>query len=1071
MSLSRLLLCSLWRFRRTNLGVLLGAAVTTTVITGALIIGDSMRHTLQAIADQRLGTVSHAVIGGDRFFTDRLVDTLNDDNANLIMLNGVVSTPDDRVRVNEVAVTGIDDAFAPLLGGPTTPKPGEAVLNNALRDRLDAKPGDTLILRVQEPSALPIDAALVNASEPAMALRLTVASTIDDALGGRYSLKAEQRTPMNLFVNRRWLADQLGTPGKSNAALFNTYPGKVHPAFDDIGLVLKPAADGRNELTTPRVLIDRSTTYGLSKLPGTRLLTYLVNTIAINERQSPYAMVCAADGLGGLKLGADEIAINRWLAEDLKAGAGDTLTLTYYVPDAGDRLVEAQAKLRVAKVVEIQGAFADRTLTPDFPGLAEADTLRSWDAGPAIDRSRIRDKDEAYWDEYRATPKAFINLATGQKLWANRFGTLTAIRFDAPVNEAHLLERIDTQAIGFVPIAIRTQAQQAAAGTVDFGQLFLSLSAFIIIAAVVLTATLFAMSAEQRARQLGTLFALGFTRRQVLTLTLSEGVILAGLGAALGVAGGLAYASGVINTLSGVWSGAVAGVPVQLHASPVSLTAGPIGALAISTAAIWLAVRGLARRPARELLSGALGKVSGKPIVSPAFGLLGAIGWLSAAGTQAFHASDRTGMDAGIKGFTAGGFLLCGLMMCIYALMTRRRIKPASRMGMSLPRLSLRNLSRRRSRTLAAIVTLACGVFLVLAVSGFRLSASDDPTDPASGTGGFSLIVETTQPIRYDLNTKLGRDHYALSEDDLSPGSIVPFKVGGGDDASCLNLNKTQAPRILGVDSDLLNERDAFTFQGNSEYAPDWSSLRQDSYFCREYPAIADANTAQWALKLAVGDRLEMTDAQGRSMRIRLVGTIENSILQGSLIIDETAFAQAYPEVSGDRLLLVDVGGDDAARQNTAALLEEVLIDEGAMITPAQQRLSEYNRVQNTYLAIFQALGGLGVVLGTLGLGVIASRNILERRAELALMTALGLSRSRVIRLLIMEHSLLLAVGLVLGFAAAAIPASGNGVFMGGAWQLSAFTIAAIGLVGLIAVGLGVISAISGRLTDTLRGE
>ena len=70
---------------------------------------------------------------------------------------------------------------------------------------------------------------------------------------------------------------------------------------------------------------------------------------------------------------------------------------------------------------------------PDFPGIAKAEKTENWDAGFAIDMKKIRPKDEQYWKEYRGTPKAFVTLAAGQRMWGNRFGDVTAIRFHAPV--------------------------------------------------------------------------------------------------------------------------------------------------------------------------------------------------------------------------------------------------------------------------------------------------------------------------------------------------------------------------------------------------------------------------------------------------------------------------------------------------------------------------------------------------------------------------------------------------------------------------------------------------------------
>ncbi len=1072
MSIFRLLIASLWRFRRTNLGVLLGVAVATTVVTGALIVGDSMRYTLQRTADQRLGNVTHAVIGNDRFFTADFARGLTPDASALVALEGVLSSPDGKKRANRVMAYGIDDRFADLLGGPERPAPGEAVLNAPLAERLIVSEGDTLILRVPEPSALPIDAALVNASEPAVAIRLTVAGIVDADRGGRFSLRAEQRTPMNLFVDRAWLAAQLELPGRANAALMASAPTQVVPTLDDMELALTPiqAADAHGHglaLTSPRIFLDRSIERDTAAFDSQRILTYMVNTVALGDNESPYAMVTAVDGVGGLALSDNEIVINAWLAEDLGAAVGDRVSLTYYLPDEGDRLVEATAELTVARIVPIAGAFADKQLTPDFPGLEEAESLRGWDAGPAIDRSRIRDKDEAYWDDHRVTPKAFISLATGQRLWANRFGTLTAIRLDQNTTEAELAKHIDPEPLGFVARDIGAQAEAAAVGTVDFGQLFLSLSGFIIIAAVVLTATLFAMSVEQRARQLGTLLAVGLTRRQVALLILGEGSTIAILGVGLGLIGGLAYAGGVIHALSGVWAGAVAGTPVVMHASATSLAGGPAATLVISALAMWLALRALVRRPARELLGGAVGRVSGRSMVP---------WWGAAAGSAALVVSsvalimlsaNATGMRAGLIGFGAGGALLAGLLMAFFALLIGL---PAGR-RVTTPRLALLGLTRRRGRTTAAVVTLGCGVFLVLAVAGFHLSASDDPADRASGTGGFALLVESTQPIRYDLNTRLGRDHYFFDEGDLPPGSVVPFRVSGGDDASCLNLNQTQAPRVLGVDAGLLDVRSAFSFQQIAYKANGWGVLNAPAPKQRNaVPAVADANTAQWALKLAVGDTLTLADETGQPFTIELVGTIENSVLQGSLIIDERAFERLYPSVSGHRLLLVDAA-DGVQRDEVALLLEEVLIDEGVTITPAAVRLAEYNRVQNTYLTIFQALGGLGVVLGALGLGVIAARNLLERRSEFALYSAVGLGRGRIAQLALLEHGVMLVGGLGVGVIAAwaATLHAGKGLVGSGPTALA--TVAAVAAAGLVAVGLGLRAARSGRLTDVLRNE
>ena len=72
-------------------------------------------------------------------------------------------------------------------------------------------------------------------------------------------------------------------------------------------------------------------------------------------------------------------------------------------------------------------------------------------------------------------------------------------------------------------------------------------------------------------------------------------------------------------------------------------------------------------------------------------------------------------------------------------------------------------------------------------------------------------------------------------------------------------------------------------------------------------------------------------------------------------------------------------------------------------------RLAEFHRVENTYLSTFQALGGLGLLLGTVGLGAVLLRNALERRRELALLEAVGYRRGHFLLMAVAENTLLLA--------------------------------------------------------------
>ena len=157
-------------------------------------------------------------------------------------------------------------------------------------------------------------------------------------------------------------------------------------------------------------------------------------------------------------------------------------------------------------------------------------------------------------------------------------------------------------------------------------------------------------------------------------------------------------------------------------------------------------------------------------------------------------------------------------------------------------------------------------------------------------------------------------------------------------------------------------------------------------------------------------------------MRLRLVAAIGSSILQGSVLISEENFLKLFPSSSGYGAFLIDCPSEQA--QPLAATLSRACEDVGLELTPAGRRLAMFGEVQNTYLSIFASLGGLGLLLGSVGCGIVVLRKVLERRGELAMLRAVGFSRRRVRRLIVGEHALLVAAGWVCGLAAALVAVS-----------------------------------------------
>ncbi len=236
-----------------------------------------------------------------------------------------------------------------------------------------------------------------------------------------------------------------------------------------------------------------------------------------------------------------------------------------------------------------------------------------------------------------------------------------------------------------------------------------------------------------------------------------------------------------------------------------------------------------------------------------------------------------------------------------------------------------------------------------------------------------------------------------------------------------------------------------------------------------------DNNTAVYSLHLGgVGDVYTITAANGKKVSLRIVGLLTNSIFQGDILIPEAALARLFPDASGYRLFLIatrpSVQKSVAPRQ-LQTFLETNLNDYGFSAEPTSRRLASFMAVQNTYLSTFQSLGGLGLLLGTIGLAVAQLRSVVERRGELALMRAVGFRRRRLAGLVTLENAALLLGGLATGTIAAAIAILPQLVAGAAAtpWLTLIATLTGVLAVGLIVGLLAVRATVRAPLTPALR--
>jgi ABC-type antimicrobial peptide transport system permease subunit len=1129
---------SLRHYWRSNVAVVVGVAIAVSVLAGALVVGESVKASLRALAVSRLGRTDH-LIASTGFFRAAFVDELRSqpafrqsfrEAAGLIAIDALVTHASNGRRASGVALYGVDDRFwafhgqdRPALG------PREALLSTALARELNAAGADGVLVRLQQPSAIPASTLHGRREELGRTLRASVASILPDERLGGFSLRPHQGEVKAIFVPLARLQRDLDQIEKLNAVLVSQREDaaggtslatlvETVRTLEDSGLRLRnlsvmppvPVATGTAPSLGPSSVVSRpllglgerepsvaiesdaglipepveraadrvARDLGMAPLP---VYAYLAESIGMGEgRDVAYSVVAGIDLPRAMTefyrstLGSDgqvaraplpagnPIWFNAWMAEALRARVGEPVTVTYEVWEDGGGISRRSERFTLAGIVSMLGVGADPTLTPDYPGISDQTSVADWDPPFPIDLSRVTPRDEAYWDRYKAAPKAFIPYDVAVRLWGSRFGRMTSLRLRAPDGQPgasirqevvrRLRAGLPTSEAGFLVQPVRERALAAASGTTDFGQYFVYFSFFLVIAGLLLAGLFFRVGVEQRLREIGLLEAVGLTPRAVRGLFVREGFLLALVGSVLGIAGAIAYASIIMLGLRTWWVGAVGTTALVVTPSAMPLVVGALAGLLTATLVIAWSVGQASRAPARSLLKGALEiapprrtRLVPRWLPMVLFAAL-AIVFLVLAVAGAIDPA------AGFFGAGGAGLVADLLFVSWYLRRPSARAGPASPWA-GLARAGASNARARPGRSVLAVSLIAFATFVIVAVGAFRRGDVADASDRRSGTGGYALIGESVAPLMYDPATKAGAEAYGLDSPDvaatLTGVTVDRFRLRPGDDGSCLNLYRPERPRIIAPTPAFVKQGGRFTFAGSlaaseAERTNPWLLLERalPAGGDAAIPAILDATSLQYVFHRALGDEIEIEGPAGRPLRLHVVGSLSHSLFQSEILISEENFVRLFPANEGYRLWLAGVprGREDAV----TSTLETRLSDFGLEVGSTVERLRAYQQVENTYLSTFQALGGLGLVLGTFGLGAVLVRNVLERRREVALLQAVGYESRHVGALVVSETLWIVVAGVAIGAGSALLAVQPALAAQGGSWPVAAILLVAV---------------------------
>jgi hypothetical protein len=285
-----LVLHGLRYYWRTNAAVVLGVATAVAVLSGALLVGDSVRGSLRDLVLLRLGATDRAVTSSG-FFRDALARDLQQEAGfsasfegicPLIMMQGFVTHQAGGrpvPGVPGVQVYGVDDRFWRFhrLTGPLARGPDErdALINRVLASDLGAEPGASLLVRVERPSAIPIESLHGRKDNLGRTLRLRVRAILPPADLGDFSLQPRQGDVRAVFVPLGRLQQDLDVSGRVNTLLVSDRRQdrqdrndsqdrqaalealiRRHFALEDVGLTIRNAASGALVVESAAGLLD-----------------------------------------------------------------------------------------------------------------------------------------------------------------------------------------------------------------------------------------------------------------------------------------------------------------------------------------------------------------------------------------------------------------------------------------------------------------------------------------------------------------------------------------------------------------------------------------------------------------------------------------------------------------------------------------------------------------------------------------------------------------------------------------------------------------------------------------------
>jgi putative ABC transport system permease protein len=642
-------------------------------------------------------------------------------------------------------------------------------------------------------------------------------------------------------------------------------------------------------------------------------------------------------------------------------------------------------------------------------------------AMPIAGARRLTDK-HGVWDEVNVIAEDGVSTATLQRRIAAVVGPGVEVA---------------------TPAGKGDQANESMAG-LDIVLYFFSGMAVFVAGFLILNS--FNMTVLQRIREIGTLRALGASRRRIAVSVVGEALLLAVAGSAIGLALGIVLAEALAAAMRSYF-----GLPISaLEVTPgTAVAAVLVGLLATVAGALHPALRA-GRVPPIRALTGDMGiqqrpgwrrALLGAALFVPGLAI-GGLFWFSNQSGSALAA--LVGVGSTVTMFV-GMVLLAPFVVIplvrLLAVPARAAMPAEGRLAAD----SLQANSLRTSATAAALVVTLSVVVVNSMLSASFIGSISDELDAR-----FSRDL-TVQPLGYNaygppmsgIDPALRDRIAALPES----GTVTPRRIvytshlPGSDEPGLLTaVDPRQWPRV-----DRSEYEGATTERAMAGLAAGGVVIGK---------GYADATG------LEVGDTTTLRGASG-VRRAPVVATLDTLEANGNEVMVSLGTMKRVFGIATDSTLAV-TARSAADRDLLETAVERLLTDgyPGFEAVSNAEFKQQYEDAVNQQFSFFNAIIGIAVIVGLLGIVNTLSMSVLERTREIGVLRALGGSRWRIRRTMLDESLMISLAGSFAGIAA--------GLLVGAVWVLSIRESTVVGIELAIPVGILVLIAVLGVVMGTL---